>query len=1641
MGDKSKQDAFRNAFKGFAAKPPSAGPAPPGGARDFSPSGASDGSAQQASRVPLSKQEAEEKRKKDEEEAKKFRQEMSTVLTDRQQKGPSHKPNVADQGTIGQPTGAHTQSRTPPPPPPALRFDMAERYQKQWQDEKWYREENQEDGNHQQQKPPQHLLDSYVSHVAMASKKVHKNANPVKEYTWQIFRDVLGTNSSNYKSATGRAVRFVNTATKIHDSIKVPFERDARNSRCREHGILGPADPNSDWLLAGPEEFPTQAWLSPLRIGTREEKSEFEARMPEWCKDWGMSMKTFMEKKADADTPLALSTVFLGGAKDEQELFESLGYPIDMETEIVGKENWSFRTCVEAVMNESRTVRNGAGILHWICQTGESTATTWNGGFSGAPVVASLGTTNKLTRYQAIKAYVMRVCMEFTELNACERKFIQMTSRPFMSIGPGNPAARNLLRAHQLIHPDFMWAPQTRMGSVMMDLRERGFLWDAGFVRFCDVIKSTKFRKFMQSFDAEFQPRDGERPKFYFVTPADALEEEPADEAPEHCGYDFVVKWNESTTSGTLSQDAVHNHNVAEQSSGAQPTGAHKQSKTPSTQVPTHTMPQDLQEHHTIGGDGRYRYNGEIYKSFSQVNPDDGWKERRDMERKDETGTVVRQAISIAGGFRCIASLCSDAIVHFFKGWHTIAQMLVNEETKEGTVYSHRMTHDQDVKLRTNVVRNAGEPGQQMFPSVLPGTTFAEQMAAHEASRHATKLSGEKPKKLRRQEDRVPLFAKGRPLPTDSQILEMENGSKNPWDTIGVNYSLPDEEGNMVTRTLPGQVAAHRALCAQYVARTSGLSAVPYVFMDKHGATMDGVYMQVTHSTTTPMESSQVGFTGVPTGLIFVGWVTPATRDSSTLGGPFNTQGKSLAPIFDAYTPVGHAGPLTPDMLVSDLRPARLPSTIVDILSTVFGQFLTHPTGSWRANLQNRGIEYWANAGRLEEGSLSLFGDWSLPWTAEWRCMVMSLSAMQIPKSVQPVFIIDEAWLTFSAKDNPREMYPRDNMVVENTVVDIAAPRGVPQNTSTGAKQLWQHNPKRLWGINAEEASRVPTAPIHVAEMGKVATCVRAGPGGRYYFELNQKDFTMGEIQEHEQMLYATHPVERPLDPDLTGFEEFEATLSRSQSAYAIYVKDFLGKASEYCIMREVDGIKKYYANPTYEPLPIIDVVHGPGFAEVRPERIYRDIEYYNTRAIPKDFLCPQLPHQHVMYFLKANRFLREFLRNVYPDNTPVLSAEVLSEVCDLPTIQSAMNADALLTPVSIATEWEALKATLLTLKARHTVSETRDSLDKVHQFMEELQRHPGTFLYMRTYEQIEPKTLLAVLQVMQQTSEIDLNLRDATTPNLTIERVRQVQEEQQLAVISRKEGDTVIQQSTPEAMIKSTKQAGLGGLFVTHWKMPEIIQVLNEADNEDVSSEEDMTVAPNSRAFLIDGRGLMLTGQHKVGPGGKREVDCPHAKFPGLTYLRITHGLSYRDIHQYTVVLLEHLEPFLNFLASDMRRATVMEGTVPTLVDRNAKVVAARNARELINERCAMATHMVLCSHDNWVSRNVDVVSTAWRKGTMFGCATPGVPRTHADMPLEEAYNTLFSKELKSFGAFLDSLNRRPEQVQERMAIEDEAF
>ena len=132
----------------------------------------------------------------------------------------------------------------------------------------------------------------------------------------------------------------------------------------------------------------------------------------------------------------------------------------------------------------------------------------------------------------------------------------------------------------------------------------------------------------------------------------------------------------------------------------------------------------------------------------------------------------------------------------------------------------------------------------------------------------------------------------------------------------------------------------------------------------------------------------------------------------------------------------------------------------------------------------------------------------------------------------------------------------------------------------------------------------------------------------------------------------------------------------------------------------------------------------------------------------------------------------------------PKLPAEVFAQICELQTIKWVIDANALLMPVSIATEWEAIKATLRTLKARHPVAETKDSLQKVHDFMEELQRHPGTFVYMRTYMQSGPKALAPVLKQLQQGHDVDLNLAPAAN-------------DQQLAVYTSQEQEAIVQASS----------------------------------------------------------------------------------------------------------------------------------------------------------------------------------------------------------------------------------------------------
>ena len=148
---------------------------------------------------------------------------------------------------------------------------------------------------------------------------------------------------------------------------------------------------------------------------------------------------------------------------------------------------------------------------------------------------------------------------------------------------------------------------------------------------------------------------------------------------------------------------------------------------------------------------------------------------------------------------------------------------------------------------------------------------------------------------------------------------------------------------------------------------------------------------------------------------------------------------------------------------------------------------------------------------------------------------------------------------------------------------------------------------------------------------------------------------------------------------------------------------------------------------------------------------------------------------------------------------------------------------------------------------------------------------------------------------------------------------------------------------------------------------------------------------------------------------------------------------MTYKDVHSYTFNLLRFLDPFLNYLAGDTHRATVVEGMTPAPLNRGHDKLAIRNASEAVNERCALATHLIICSGEVWNVKCYDVLATEWKRGVMIGCKTPGTTKTTTDMSFEAAYKKLLSQELKPYEDFLASLNRKPEQQSTPLAVVDE--
>ena len=127
------------------------------------------------------------------------------------------------------------------------------------------------------------------------------------------------------------------------------------------------------------------------------------------------------------------------------------------------------------------------------------------------------------------------------------------------------------------------------------------------------------------------------------------------------------------------------------------------------------------------------------------------------------------------------------------------------------------------------------------------------------------------------------------------------------------------------------------------------------------------------------------------------------------------------------------------------MKPARLPAEMVEILSSVFGQFVTQVTGSWSQNLMTNGIGLSTGDSLvgLTEGYHSI-RDTDASNNRGMACWANSGMSMRIPRSIRPGLLFDESFLIYDQGD-PRSVTAQEHRVIHHSVIDIEAPRGVPQ--------------------------------------------------------------------------------------------------------------------------------------------------------------------------------------------------------------------------------------------------------------------------------------------------------------------------------------------------------------------------------------------------------------------------------------------------------------------------------------------------------------------------------------------------------------------------------------------------------------------
>ena len=1337
-------------------------------------------------------------------------------------------------------------------------------------------------------------------------------------------------------------------------------------------------------------------------------------------------------------SPSFVTLIFLGGATSLYRLYIALGYPLadDGITPL-----WSPYDTAIAIIVETRVVRDCSGILHWLIDWNPITKKgIFNSGFSGPPVISSFEQPeNETAELRVKKCYLIAIATQDSTLWPVIGRWLRNMGRPEVRVNSSIDIEWELNVLPRMLDPGHVWMAscETTSSVKLEELGIRGITFETVL----SDKAAAQFISYVREIDSHFETKPtlwafNEKgfPKVHAHLPNPenyciAI----STEQRETILAQMKQQEEENKRAQTRSaQDMPKNqygavrgpsHQFGEKppktplfpnyTEYAQPTPNDKYDGAPSgwgpdakkqtslfpeqrakttNDVPirsstsyTHKSVEWLKYYNKLGTSAATLYTGDLHisQAFAQSV---GMAVRKDKERISVSGHREACAIVLGATPGGHAILGEAACVKFFEGQVRRAE-IHGAEASRAIPSTPDMTKLQLQQNLNIFYKNCDNKGIQTIPTQSMGNTIEERRQFHMDRTNGTLRARNRANGFQRDVNKADPKTHLAPVVSGDKTFELF--SQNLDKKTSVTWEYNEIVGGVPVKRLKEIVthgAIHFGCLMQYMGRTSGITCIPKVWKDAKNVTIGGVFMKCSLTNAKTCLHSTTQIWGGTTAYVFVGVAGFSSEDAPDCL-RFNKWHASMEHIVDAFMVLGHDGPREANTNLTNGTPVRLPTNWSEVLGYVFGSLLSMTEGNVHSNIRSPGLGHALTTGTFQAngGKLCLYGAPGLTMSGEWIIV-----STQMPHAVQPApkphqefhMIIDELDLWW----DPVVGLKLDDKIVANTHMRHVAPvlgQRSDHTETTASLRLPQHDKKRTWGIPMSQFIKCDRAPAEYRILAETFKVEETTPG-RYHISVRDSEgvsTTPHEIEELTLMAQQTLPIERS-DEDVTdenGIFVLPDVLAQAMQPAIQRLEAMVKQMEKYCILQnELEG--EYIRNPSFElTCAPGDVVYGPSWGEIRPDIIYdRLVKEYENR-VPPDAEQPLMPREQAFRELRASPAISAGL--LHDQVRPLFLFEDDRILQELNTAKAAMPPGIL--AASIGHEWINLRLTLVGLKKLLPAdSEKIAENDHILSLMDQAESHPACFIGMRTYSLIQAMSDVTRKAIRDTgADELAEKLRDPGT-------------------------------LTGYDILKIAKERGFT-VFMSGIELQVIARLVDPSREFSVPNEEfvDSFEDPDEllRQYPIRGVGLMCTNSTQSPFSKEPTHTYADARFPGLTYLAGKFNLSFSRPGELADVLAVHLEPFLNFLVSDINLGAAEASASMTTHMRVANSNLYKNL-EILNERVAAGLYLALNARRLDIS--VDAIAPLheqWSKPWLLG-ANDERGRLSGSMHLHDVINRLIT-------------------------------